>query len=141
LNTVPDNGALNVCRNPLIQMEFNREIIADSATGKITLSESIPAGGCPVGTTSFSRGWRGLLEKVASFFRKIFALVGVRPAVAAATSCAAPVYGSGSNRATSGTASSILLPPSRFKSALDANTLYTVTLDRPLNRLKAFPWR
>lgn len=81
---------LNVCRNPLVEVEFDRTIDSSSIEGKMVLAYQAPAAGCPTGTALQATGLRKVWQEIAAFFQKMVAFITGRKAVAAPSWCAVP---------------------------------------------------
>jgi hypothetical protein len=93
ISTTPANGAANVCRNPLVSVEFDQEMDAASFAGKVTVTEPVPANGiCPTVPAAGTSGsaTNSLWNEFTKIFSRLIAYVAGRPAAAAPSSCTAP---------------------------------------------------
>lgn len=127
----------NACRNPLIQVEFDRPMDGNSLAGKFTVTGPMPASGtCPaikVSVGPFHKLW---LE-IAGLFTKIIAFITGRPAMAQASTCSVPGTVAVENISVNGSLHSFV----RFslQAALDPKAPYSVKIDQAAKTADGVP--
>jgi hypothetical protein len=124
--TIISPQGANVCRNPLIQVNFDREMDAASFTGNFTVTGPIgPSGRCP-SAVAFMGPFERIWSKISSFFAHLFSLATGRPVQAQAAACTIP----GTVTVQTVTVNGAKRAQVRYalKAALDANTVYTARI-------------
>jgi hypothetical protein len=117
----------SVCRNPAVEVDYDRPMDAASFVGNFTITGPVgPSGKCPSEAVSMGPLER-LWSKIAAFFSKIVAFVTGRPAEAQAAACTIPGSVIVQNLTVNGVPQARVF--FRLKAALDRNTTYSATIN------------
>jgi len=122
----PPENASGVCRNPAIEVEFDRLMDTASLTGRMVVG--VLTGTCPADRVVVRPGWRGVLDRVRGALSSAWGFLIGRPAAAQATFCAIP----GSVAVDTVTVNGVPRSVARFsiEAVLQAGTRYKVKISR-----------
>ena len=130
----------DICRNPLIQVEFDQPMDEASFAGNFNITEPVPAGGCPAAKTASANFFKNIFAKIHEIAAKALAYVTGRPAGAASATCAVP--------GTVSVETSIVdkltgvkhsFATFKLSAALDPKVTYTVTLNSSIKTVNGIP--